>query len=249
MVHEQVLGGQWKGGVAVGAEEEQQRVGEGIKWEVGPVFQGRPWLEPWEGKATAGIPSAQDPMVRGVPMEGGGPHRRREPCGRGVNFGGGAHDPQARQMVFVREEESERREAGLDSQDVRGGRHEAVGRPPLDLVPEHRKLPRHVDGGQEGVGAVAENGEEEGGGYLMTKEGGEADSWWGEAFDRHQGRLGLGESLDEVGGSGDRGGEPVAQPPDLCLGCENRPIQVDPSFGDGVPIPVRTPVDELCFGN
>jgi len=52
-----------------------------------------------------------------------------------------------------------------------------------------------------------------------------------------------------VGGSGDRGCEPVTQPPDLFLGRENRPILVDRNIGDGASIPVRMPVDELHFGD
>jgi len=52
-----------------------------------------------------------------------------------------------------------------------------------------------------------------------------------------------------VGGSGDRGCEPIAQPCDLILGLENRPIQVDRSAGDGAPIPVSAPVDKLRFGD
>jgi len=83
----------------------------------------------------------------------------------------------------------------------------------------------------------------------VAKEGREAESRGGESLDHHKGRLGLGQPLDEVGCSGDRGGEPVAQPPDLKLGRENRPIQMDRSIGDGVSVPVRTPVDELRFGD
>jgi len=83
----------------------------------------------------------------------------------------------------------------------------------------------------------------------VVEEGREADPWRGESFDRHQGRLGFGQPFDEVGGSGDRGGEPVAQPADLNLGGENGPIQVDRSIGDGVSVPVRTLVDELRLGD
>jgi len=52
-----------------------------------------------------------------------------------------------------------------------------------------------------------------------------------------------------VGGGGDRGREPVAQPSDLSLGREDRPIQVDRSVGNGGLIPVRAPVDKLRFGD
>jgi len=91
-------------------------------------------------------------------------------------------------------------------------------------VPEHGELPKHVDGGHEDICAVAKEGKEEGGSQPMTEEGGEADSWRGETFDSHEGRLGLSQSLDKMGGSRDRGGEPVAQPPYLTLWREDRPI-------------------------
>jgi len=152
-------------------------------------------------------------------------------------------------VVFVHKEKLERREAGLDGQDVGGGTHEAIGRPSLDLGPECGELPRYVDGGQEGVGTVTEDWEEEGGGQSMAEEGREADPWRGESFDRHEGRLGFGQPFDGVRGGGHRGGEPVAQPPDLNFGVENRPIQVDRSIGDGVSVPVRSPVDELRLGD
>jgi len=83
----------------------------------------------------------------------------------------------------------------------------------------------------------------------VAEEGGEADAWGGESLDHHEGGLGLGQPFDEVGGSGDRGGEPVAQSPNLNLGFENRPIQVDQSIGDGVSVPVGAPVDELRLGD
>ena len=91
-------------------------------------------------------------------------------------------------------------------------------------MPERGELPAHVDGGQEGIRAVAKDAEEEGGGPSVAEEEREADPWGGESLDRHEGCLGLGQSLDEVGGSGDRGGEPVSQPPDLNLGREKRHI-------------------------
>jgi len=50
-------------------------------------------------------------------------------------------------VALIRKEKLERRQAGLDGQDVGGGTHEAVGHPSLDLVPECGELPSHVDGG------------------------------------------------------------------------------------------------------
>ena len=71
----------------------------------------------------------------------------------------------------------------------------------------------------------------------------------GEPFDGHEGTLGLGQSLGEVGRGGHRGGEPVAQPPDLVFGFEDRAIKVDRSVGYWASVPVRAPVDELCLGD
>jgi len=79
----------------------------------------------------------------------------------------------------------------------------------------------------------------------VAEEGREANRWGGETLNRHKGCLGLSQSCDEMGGSGDQGGEPVAQPPDRALGRENRPIQVAPTIGDWASIPVRAPVDKL----
>jgi len=83
----------------------------------------------------------------------------------------------------------------------------------------------------------------------VSEEGREADPWGAESFDCHEGSLGLGQPFDEVGCTGDRGGEPVSRPHNLNLGLENRPILVDRSIGDGVYVRVRAPVDELRFGD
>ena len=103
------------------------------------------------------------------------------------------------QAAFVFEEEPEGREAGLDGQDVDGGTHEAVGGPPLNLVPKGGELPSHMDGGREGVRAIAQDGEEEGGGQSMAEERREADPRGGESLDRYETCLGFGKSLDEMG--------------------------------------------------
>jgi len=107
------------------------------------------------------------------------------------------------QSAFIRKKKFERWEAGLDGQDVGGGAHEASGRPYRDLVPECGEVPGHVDCWQKGVGAIAEDGKEEGGCKPVTEERGEADPWRGQSLDHHEGRLGFGEPFDEVGGSGD----------------------------------------------
>ena len=71
--------------------------------------------------------------VKGRSLDRGG-----EPRGCGVDLRRGAEDPQVSQAVFIREEEIEWREGGLNGQDVGGGAHEAVGSSSLDLVPERR---------------------------------------------------------------------------------------------------------------
>ena len=42
----QVLGGDWEGSVAVGAKEEEHRVGQGVQGQVGPILRGGSHLEP-----------------------------------------------------------------------------------------------------------------------------------------------------------------------------------------------------------
>ena len=134
-------------------------MGQGVQGKVDSVLRGWSGLEPREGQATARIPCTQGPVVRGVAVEGRCLHGGRKPCGRRVNFRGGAQYPKGGQAALVPKEEVEWRETGFDGQDINGGAHEAVGCRSLDLVPEDGELPRHVDGGGEGVRAIAEDGE------------------------------------------------------------------------------------------
>ena len=172
VVGEQVLGCYRERVETPGAQKEQHGVWEGVKGEVSTILRGRPRLEPWKGEAAARVSRAENPVGRRVAVEGRSLQGEREPCGRRVYLRGGAHDPEVRQASFVREEEVERREAGLDGQDVRRGGYEAVGDPSLDLVPEHCQFPKRVYCGHKDVRAVAENGEEEGGGQSMAEKGG-----------------------------------------------------------------------------
>jgi len=57
-IDKQVLRGYWEGVKAVGAEEKQHGVGEGIKGEVRPVLRGGSRLGPRKGKAAARVPRA-----------------------------------------------------------------------------------------------------------------------------------------------------------------------------------------------
>jgi len=125
--------------------------------------------------------------VKGRSLDRGG-----KPRGCGVDLRRGAEDPQVSQPAFVPEEEIKWREAGLNGQYVGGGAHKAVGRPSLDLVPERGKLPGHVDRGNKGVRAIAENGKEEGGSKSLAEVRREANTRKGETLDRHEGSLGFG---------------------------------------------------------
>jgi len=149
VVGEQMLRGNWEGGEPAGAQHKQHGMWEGVEGEVGPVFRGRPCLEPREGEAASRVTRAQGPMVRRVAVKRRGLYGGREPRGRWVDLRGGAQDPKVCQASLVRDEEPKRWEAGFYGQDVCGGRHETFGRPSLDLVPEHGEFPDHVGGGHE----------------------------------------------------------------------------------------------------
>jgi len=162
---------------------------------------------------------------------------------------GGAHHPQASQAVLVRAEEVESGEAGFHSQDVGWGARETAGGPPLDLVAEGREFSRPVNIGLESVRAVAEDWKEKRRCHPMAKERGQAHVRGGEPHDGHKSSMGFGQPLGEVWGCGDRGGEPVAQPPDLFLQVKHRPVQVDRGTGDWTSVSLGPLVDKLCFGD
>jgi len=215
---EQVLGGDREGGVAVGAKEEEPRVGEGVQEEVGPVFQGGSWLEPGQRQSATGMSAGEGPVVGGVAvqrrcLEGGW----KSGCRR-VNLQRGAHYPKVGQTAFVREEEVQWGEAGLDGQDVDGGACEAVRRPHLDLVPEDREFPRHVGCGCEHFCAIAKDREKERRCQPMAQERGQAHPGGGEPLDGHEGSLGLDQPFGEVRGGRERRCEPISEPPDFVFG-------------------------------
>jgi len=175
-------------------------------------------------------------------QEGGG-----KPSTGRVNLRGRAHSPEASETRFVREEEFQRRETGLNGQDIRGSTRETVSGPSLDIVPEGGELPYYVHRGFEGMRAIAEDGEKEGGSQAVAQERGEAHPQGGEPFDSHESHLGFGQSFVEVGGCQDRGGEPVSQPAHLVLGGKDRPVHVDRGTGHRISISGGPPVDKLCF--
>jgi len=72
-----VLGGDGEGGEAIGAEEEQHVVGEGVQGEVGPILEGGSNLAPWERQPGPCIPAAEGSGVRAVTVR-----RRRGEGGR-----------------------------------------------------------------------------------------------------------------------------------------------------------------------
>ena len=222
---------------------------EGIQGEVGPILQGRPWLEPRDGQAAARVLCGEGPMVRGVAVEGGRLHRRGKAGRSGVNFRGGAKYPEGGEATFVPQEEVHWGKTGLAGQYIGGGTEEAIRGPPLDLVPEGGEFSQQVEGGGEDVRAVAEDREEERGGQSAAQKGGKAHPPGGEPFYGHKGSLSFGQSLGEVRRGGQQGGKPVSQPPDLIFGFEDRAIEVDRSVGYWASVPVRTPVDELRLGD
>jgi len=110
-----------------------------------------------EGQPGTGVTAVEDSIVGGEAIQRRYLQRGREPSGGRAHLSGGAHQSQAGQAAFVREEEVEWGEAGLHSQDVDGSARKAVGGLSLDIVPEHRQLPRHVSRRLAGVSAVAED--------------------------------------------------------------------------------------------
>jgi len=107
-----MLGGNWEGGEPVGAQHKQHGMREGVEGEVGPVFRGRPSLEPREGGAASRVSRAQDPVVWRVAVKRRGLHGGREPRGRWVDLRGGAQDSEVCQATLVRDEEPERGRRG-----------------------------------------------------------------------------------------------------------------------------------------
>ena len=59
-----MTGGVREGGLAIRGQKEKHGVREGVEGEVGPIFRGWSWLQPWEGKAAARVPRTQCPKVR-----------------------------------------------------------------------------------------------------------------------------------------------------------------------------------------
>ena len=79
----------------------------------------------------------------------------------------------------------------------------------------------------EDVPSVAQDREKQGRSQIVTEDGGETHPWSGEPFDRHEGGLRIGQLFGEVVGAEERRSEPETEPPELSLGVENRPIEMD----------------------
>jgi len=128
---------------------------------MGPVLRGRPGLEPREGQAAARILRGERTVIRGVSVQGGRLDRGREAGRCRVNLRWRAENPEGGESTFIPQEEVKWGETGLDGQNISGGAEEAVGCPPLDLVPEDGDLPHHVGRWHKHVRAIAEDGEQE----------------------------------------------------------------------------------------
>lgn len=70
----------------------------------------------------------------------------------------------------------------------------------MKLVPEDRQLPHHMHRQVEDVSHIAQDGEEIRRSQLVAEVGGKANSRTGETFNCHEGWLGIGQLLGEVGG-------------------------------------------------
>jgi len=158
---EQVLGGDWEGGVAIRAKEKKPRVGESVQGEVSSILGGGSWLVPGEGQPGARVTAAEDSVVGSVPVQGRRVQGGRKPSGSGVNLRWRTHYPQTGLAVFVCEAEVDRRQAGLHGKDVDRGAAKAVSGTPLDLVPKGCELSCHMNSGLKCVRAVAEDREKE----------------------------------------------------------------------------------------
>jgi len=87
-----------------------------------------------------------------------------------------------------------------------------------------------VDCRGEDVTPIAKDGEEQGRSKSMAQEGGEAHPQGGEPSHRHKSRLGLGHLFGKMRGGRDWRSEPEPKPPELALGVENQPVQVDGGY-------------------
>jgi len=99
----------------------------------------------------------------------------------------------------------------------------------------------------EDVSSVAQDGEQQGRSQIVTVEERETHGWGGKHFDRHKGRLRLGQSFSEVGGGEERCSEPETEPPERSLWVENRPIEIDRDWEGCVPVHVGVPVAQFSF--
>ena len=180
----------------------------------------------------------------------GGPVEDRfvEPSGGWVDLRGGGGQSESGHALAVFHQEREGREAGLHGQDGDRSRGEAAGDPSLDASPEGVESILHFHKGEE-VGAVQENGGDQGGSQPMTEVWGEAHAWGGEAFYRIEGALSQGESVGEVGVCGQGRGEPITKPPDLILGGKVQIIESDARGRGGGAFLGSAPVDELSLGD
>src|SRR5205807_8301011 len=128
-------------------------------------------------------------------------------------------------------------------------RGEAVGDPAQDFLPEDRKLVKGCLGWDEQVGTIREDREDQARSQSAAHIRGEASTWRGKAFDKSEGPLGTGKPFQEVCGSFQRRGEPIAQPSERGGGMEQCTVEADWEPGGGVSSLLGPPVDELSLGD
>ena len=149
-------------------------MGQGVDREVGPDGRGGAGRFPVERHDIRGQAGTQRPVgVQGPGSEKGegGPAeagRCRVDGGRGTDEAEGHH------ASLMGEKDVERGETRLGGQDREGGSSEAVCNPPLDLSPVYIHLGEKAFGGDEEVGAIRQDREQERVGKAVAKVGGDA---------------------------------------------------------------------------
>ena len=122
-----------------------------------------------------------------------------EPSSRWVDGRGSTHYAKGGPPPFVGDKDGNGRKAGLGGQDCCRGGPETVRSPTLDLAPKDLHPREHTLGGDEEVGAIQQNGEEQGVGEAVGQVGGQACPRRGEALDGGKGSLRESEPAGEVG--------------------------------------------------
>ena len=145
-------------------------------------------------------------------------HRFMKPGSDRVDFGRRGDGPEGCHTLTVFNQEGEGRQAGFDGEDRDGSRRKTIRDPSLDPSSEGVEFVLHLQEGSEEVCTIQEHRGDERGGQAVTEVGGKSFPRWRQIFDSFEGTLGKGEPPREMWISRERGGEPIAEPPDLLLG-------------------------------